>query len=86
MSSKQIVEPTEEINILLRRTAVPKCDITPAVKGLIDQFGIPSSREVSFCQNRAHRSFWTPDLGEISAISSSLFIVWTQFTRDRNDR
>ena len=35
MSSKQIVEPTEEINILLRRTAVPKCDITPAVKGLI---------------------------------------------------
>ena len=34
MSSKQIVEPTEEINILLRRTAVPKCDITPAVKGL----------------------------------------------------
>ena len=36
MSSKQIVEPTEEINILLRRTAVPKCDITPAVKGLID--------------------------------------------------
>ena len=52
----------------------------------IDQFGIPSSREVSFCQNRAHRSFWTPDLGEISAISSSLFIVWTQFTRDRNDR
>ena len=36
MSSKQIVEPTEEINILLRRTAVPKCDITPAVKGLIN--------------------------------------------------
>ena len=35
MSSKQIVEPTEEINILLRRTAVPKCDITPAVKGLM---------------------------------------------------
>ena len=34
MSSKQIGEPTEEINILLRRTAVPKCDITPAVKGL----------------------------------------------------
>ena len=36
MSSKQIGEPTEEINILLRRTAVPKCDITPAVKGLKD--------------------------------------------------
>ena len=33
-SSKQIGEPTEESNILLRRTAVPKCDITPAVKGL----------------------------------------------------
>ena len=38
MSSKQIGEPTEEINILLRRTAVPKCDITPAVKGLISRF------------------------------------------------
>ena len=37
MSSKQIGEPTEEINILLRRTAVPKCDITPAVKGLMAQ-------------------------------------------------
>ena len=37
MSSKQIGEPTEEINILLRRTAVPKCDITPAVKGLNKQ-------------------------------------------------
>ena len=35
-SSKQIGEPTEESNILLRRTAVPKCDITPAVKGLTD--------------------------------------------------
>ena len=34
-SSKQIGEPTEESNILLRRTAVPKCDITPAVKGLM---------------------------------------------------
>ena len=47
-------------------------------KSLIDQFGIPSSREVSFCKNRAHRSFWTPDLGEISAIASSIFIVWTR--------
>jgi len=37
-SSKQIGEPTEESNILLRHTAVPKCDKTPAVKRLSTGF------------------------------------------------